>query len=157
MTELFAGDLHAGLSDLEMRDDFLDLGVGVSLRKTYAHLMAPFIMAFNPALPGQPHPAPWKAGRGGFTFDITADLVIPAALEATYGGRVALAKTIIFLLRIGVNPAARVPVLSNYPFADLANIPDNEAALFPFEIHYRYFPLAVDGGVANNDSAEWVK
>ena len=157
MTELFAGDLHAGLSDLEMGDDFLDLGEGVSLRKTYAHLMAPFIMAFNPAFPGQPHPAPWKAGRGGFTFGIIVDLAIPAALEATYGGKVALAKTIVFLLRIGVNPAARVPVLSNYPFADLAKIPDNEAALLAFEIHYRHFSLAVDGGVANHGSAEWVK
>jgi hypothetical protein len=114
-------------------------------------------MAFKPGPPGRHHPAPWKAARGGFSFDVTAELTIPAALEVTYGGKVALAKTIVFLLRLGVNPAATVPVLSNYPFAELANIPDNEAELLPFEIQYRYFPLAIDGGIVTNDSAEWVK
>ncbi|HWY48698.1 MAG TPA: hypothetical protein VNX70_15020 [Bryobacteraceae bacterium] len=157
MTELFEGDLHAGLSGLELGDDCLDLGEGISLRKTYAHLMAPFIMAFNPAPPGRHHPAPWKASRGGFSFDITVDLTIPASFETIPRGKVALAKTIVFLVRLGLNPAATVPVLSNYPFADLANNPDNEAALLPFEIQYRYFPLTVDGGLATNESAEWVR
>jgi hypothetical protein len=47
MSEPFEGDPHAGLSGLELGDDFLDLGEGISLRKTYAHLMAPFLMAFQ--------------------------------------------------------------------------------------------------------------
>jgi len=157
MSKPFDGDLHAGLSGLELADHCLDLGEGISLQKTYAHLMAPFLMAFKPAPPGRHHPAPWKAARGGFSFDVTAELTIPAALDAIYGGKVALAKTIVFLLRLGVNPAATVPVLSNYPFAELANAPENEAEILPFEIQYRYFPLAVDGGIATNDSAEWVR
>jgi hypothetical protein len=142
---------------MKLVDDCLDLGEGISLRKTYAHLMAPFMMAFKPAPPGRHHPAPWKAARGGFSFDVTADLTIPGALEPTYGGKVALAKTIVFLLRLGVNPAATVPVLSNHPFAELANVPDNQAELIPLEIQYRYFPLMVDCGMATKDSAEWVR
>jgi hypothetical protein len=157
MSESFDGDLHAGLSHLELGDDHLDLGEGISLRKTYAHLMAPFVMAFKPAPPGRHHPAPWKPARGGFSFDVTADLTIPCALEATYGAKVGIAQTVVFLLRLGVNPGVGVPVLSNYPFADLPNIADNEAELLPLEIHYRYFPLAVDGGIATKDSAEWVR
>jgi hypothetical protein len=95
MSEPFEGDLHAGLSGLELGDDFLDLGDGISLRKTYAHLMAPFMMAFKPAPPGRHHPAPWKAARGGFSFDVTAELGIPAVLEPTYGTKVSIAKTIV--------------------------------------------------------------
>jgi len=134
MSEPFDGDLHAGLSHLELSDDCLDLGEGISLRKTYAHLMAPFMMAFKPAPPGRPHPAPWKAARGGFYFDVAADLTIPAALEAIYGAKVSIAKTVVFLLRLGVNPAVSMPVLSNHPFAKLPSIADNEAELLPLEI-----------------------
>jgi hypothetical protein len=119
--------------------------------------MAPFMMAFEPAQPGRAHPALWKAARGGFYFDVTADLTIPAALERTYGAKVSIAKTVVFLLRLGVNPAVSMPVLSNYPFATLPNVADNEAELLPFEIHHRYFSLAVDGGVMTTDSAEWVR
>jgi|SRR5579872_5854374 len=90
-------------------------------------------------------------------FDITADLTIPAAFEAVPRGKVALANTIVFLVRLGVNPAVTMPVLSNYPFADLAKIPDNEAELISFEGQYRYYPLTVDGGLATNDSAEWIR
>jgi len=119
--------------------------------------MAPFMMAFKPAPAGRHHPSPWKAARGGFSFDITAELTIPAALEEKHGAKVSIAKTIVFLLRLGINPSTTVPVLSNYPFADLPNIPDNQAELLPFEIHHRYFQLAVDGGVATTDSVEWIK
>lgn len=52
---------YFGLSGIDLEDASIDLGHGVLLTRTYAHLMAPYIMAFAPALPGRPHPGPWKA------------------------------------------------------------------------------------------------
>jgi hypothetical protein len=41
-----AFDLYAGVSGLEHSEDSFDLGDGVVLSRTYAHLMAPFTMEF---------------------------------------------------------------------------------------------------------------
>jgi hypothetical protein len=46
------------------------------------------------------------------SFDVTAELTIPAALEDTHGPKVAIAKAIVFLLRLSINPATTVPALS---------------------------------------------
>ena len=75
MSTLFDGDVYVGLSGLELAEDSFDIGEGICLRKTYAHLMAPFMMAFKPAPPGGHHPAPWKAASGGFSFDVNAELL----------------------------------------------------------------------------------
>ncbi|MBK7848095.1 MAG: hypothetical protein IPJ73_13430 [Zoogloea sp.] len=157
MGTLFGGDVHAGLSGLELDDDCFDLGDGITLRKTYAHLMAHFVMAFKPAPPGGFHPAPWKPATGGFTFDVSAELLVPAHLEKKFGSTVSVAKTVVFLLRLWVNPATTLPVFSNFPFAALPNTPDNQARLLPFEVQDRHFPLGVVGGRATPDALAWVK
>lgn len=157
MSTLFGGNVHAGLSGLELEVQAFDLGDGIILSKTYAHLMALFMMAFKPAPPGEHHPAPWKAASGGFNFDVNAELLIPAYIEEQLGSKIAVAKTVVFLLRLGVNPATTLPVFSNYPFASLPEVHDNEAHLFPFEIQRRHFPLGVVGGRATPDALTWVK
>jgi len=52
MLALLSGNLHAGLSGLDLQEPSFDLGCGLTLSKTYAHLMAPFLMAFKPAPKG---------------------------------------------------------------------------------------------------------
>lgn len=157
MGTLLGGDLHAGLSGFQLRGDIFDLGDGIVIHKTYAHLMAPFVMAFIPAPPGGHHPAPWKAASGGFSFDIIAELTIPSALERKYGSTVAIATTILFLLRLGANPAITLPVFSSYPFAELPGLEDREAKLLPFEVQPRHFPLGVVGGNVGSSEIEWVR
>lgn len=156
MIKLFDGDIHAGLSGLELEEESFDLGDGIIIRNTYAHLMAPFIVAFKPAPPGEHHPAPWKAASGGFNFDINAELLIPSHIEDKYGSKIDIARTLVFLFRLGVNPAITLPVFSNYPFASLPEIPDSQSTLLPFEVQSRHFPLDVEGGKASADSLDWV-
>lgn len=157
METIFSGDIHAGLSGLELDGDCFDLGDGLKLRKTYAHLMAHFVMAFKPAPPGSSHPAPWRAATGGFTFDISAELLVPVHLEKKFGSGTTVARAVVFLLRLWVNPATTLPVFSNFPFADLPKIPDNQTRLLPFEVQDRHFQLEVDAGRATLDELAWVK
>ena len=157
MSTLFGGDVHAGLSGLELEEESFELGDGISLSRTYAHLMAPFMMAFKPAPPGGHHPAPWKAASGGFSFDVNADLLIPSHIEEQYGSRINVAKTIVFLLRLGVNPATTLPVFANYPFSTLTQAQDSQTKLFPFEVQPRHFQLGVAGGIATPTAIAWVK
>lgn len=157
MSTIFGGDLHAGLSGIELEEDDFDLGEGIRLRRTYAHQFAPFMLAFAKPNPGKPHPGPWKAARGGFAFDITAELYIPAALEKKYGSNVGLARLLVFLLRLGVNPAVTLPAFANASFNSLAKMDDAEVLLQPFEIEQRHFPLGVVGGQVVAPAVIWVK
>src|SRR3990172_9239218 len=103
-------DLYAGLAGVEFREDEFDFGQGIVLSKTYAHLMAPFLMAFARAEPGRPHPAPWKPASGGFGFDIEAELFVPGnAKVPDWFDNVNTVWWIAALLRLKANPLLCVP------------------------------------------------
>ncbi len=157
MASLLGGNIHAGLSGLELEVEVFDFGEGIALTRTYAHLMAPFMMAFTRAPAGGHHPGPWKAASGGSAFDVSAQLLIPAHIEEKFGSKMEVALTFLFLLRLGVNPATTLPVFSNHPFASLPQVRDNDTQLLPFEIQRRHFPLGVVGGRANASALDWVK
>lgn len=156
MTTLYGEHVHAGLTGLKLNDSSFELGCGIRLIKAYAHLMTPFIMAFKPASPGEHHPGPWKAASGGFSFDISAELFIPSSIEEEFGSKIDVARTVLFLLRLGVNPAITLPVIANYPFESLAEVRDNEVRLLPFEVKPRHFPLGVVGEMATVEAVKWV-
>lgn len=156
MSTLFDGKVHAGLAGIDLAKDSFDLGSGIHLRKAYAHLFAPFMMAFKPAPIGKHHPGPWKSASGGFSFDVSAELLIPENIETEFGSKIGVARTLIFLLRLGVNPAITLPVFSNHSFNTLAEIPDSDAKLFPYEVQVRHFPLGVVGGNVDADAVQWI-
>ena len=57
-------DFWAGLADFILVPERFELGEGVTISQTYAHFMAPFLMAFAPAAQGKPHPAPLETCEG---------------------------------------------------------------------------------------------
>jgi hypothetical protein len=156
MGTIFGSNLYAGLAGAQLVVPEFDLGSGVRISKTYAHLMAPFLMAFQPAPKGGHHPTPWKAASGGFSFDVEAELFIPSELGDKYGSTISVARTILFLLRVGINPAITLPVFSNYAFAALPQVGDNQTKLIPYEVQPRHFPLGIVGGTCTEESLKWV-
>lgn len=156
MSTLFGDKVHAGLAGVDLVNDSFDLGNGILLRKVYAHLFAPFMMAFKPAPIGRHHPGPWKSASGGFSFDVDAELLIPENIETEFGSKIGVARTLVFLFRLGVNPAITLPVFSNHSFNTLAEVPDSDAKLFPYEVQNRHFPLGVVGGKVDDSAVQWV-
>jgi hypothetical protein len=110
-------ELFVGISGVGCEVDSFDLGSGVSLRTTYAHLMAPFMMAFaRPEKPGKHHPTPWAAVSGGLAFDISVELTIPSDLTSSLPcENTTVAWWIVALLRLRTGSRLRASVLSNYP------------------------------------------
>ena len=150
-------DMYAGLSGIALAGESFDLGEGVTIRRTYAHLMAPFMMAFSrPNNPGQHHPGPWVAARGGFAFDMEAEIHIPASAKATHGHLMALAQTIGAVFRLGVNPSFVIPALANYSFSSMAERPKEEAWVWPLEFSQKQFPLSSDVTEISATHVEWV-
>ncbi len=151
-------DMFAGLSGLELEEESYDLGSGVTIRKTYGHLMAPFTMAFKrPAAYDEPHEGPWKSLGGGFYYDIEAEIQIPASLGASKSSQMDIGRAMLFLLRLGVHPGIRLPVFANAPFTSMQHIPDNQSWLRPFDFFPRFFPLDIDFETFGNIHAEYVR
>src|ERR1017187_4283496 len=117
--------------------------------------MAHFVMSFAPAPAGSFNPGPWKSARGlaSSTADVTVDLHIPS----NFTDRLAIPKTIAFMLRFAISPAALLSALSNHPFAALKDVPDNEAIIIPFETGKRHFPLSSDCEIAPVEGLHWIK
>jgi len=153
--ELFSGDVYVGLSGIDLEPDEFDLGEGITIRKTYAHLMAHFIMAFAPPALGQPHPGPWKAATGGsgFTSDVSVEIRIPGS----HAERFSIAETVAFMLRLRIDPATSLTVVSNYAFSDLPTVSDRNAKIVPVEVHPRYFPLSTADSLATPQRLEWIR
>ncbi|WP_133170144.1 hypothetical protein [Kumtagia ephedrae] len=147
---------YAGLSHVTYDGEPFDLGHGITLRSTYAHLFAANMMAFARATEGKHHPAPWRAARGGFGYDIEAELAtgekLPGGLSADDG-----VWLIAALLRLAEYAYLMVPVISDVSF-DAAPTSKQEPVLRPFEIEPRI--LHAGGDQVSRLSAEnlsWVK
>lgn len=145
---------YGGLSGLEMGEEEYPLAQGVILRRTYAHVMAPFLLAANrPVSPGAHHPGPWRSVTGGFFADVTSELEI-----SPWGTHTAesILKSTLLLIRLAVNPAVIAPVTSDRPFASLTFAGELPLTLNAREISPRHFPLGVKDAVFNQHRASWV-
>jgi hypothetical protein len=144
-----------GLSGITADVDCFEFAEGITLRRTYAHLMSTNVMAFSPAPPGQHHPAPWRAAQGGFAFDINVEI----AVSADSAARLSLTPDdtlwlVAALLRLE-HPYVSVPVIADMSFSDAA-ASKAESTLRPFEIEQRLFRHGGDFRVSLFE-LEWVQ
>lgn len=130
---------HAGVAGVKMDVAEFELGHGLILRRAYAFLMAPFVMAFAPAEPGKAHPPPWApVNSAGFAQDIYIELLIPQSFtDARFLDRPYTAWWITSLIRLRGAAGAAVPILADRA---LNHIPANwnGAVILPIEVTPRF-------------------
>ncbi|MES2822483.1 MAG: hypothetical protein V4732_02695 [Pseudomonadota bacterium] len=136
--------LYGGIAGIKLPVESFVIGEGVELRQIYSHLFSANMMAFAPPGPEGYHPAPWKAAKGGFNYDIEIEIRAP---NKTTLGESFDAKEIIWwiaaLMRLARFPYLSVPVISNRSFRDIPNSKE-EPTLTPFETEGRIFGPAKD-------------
>lgn len=149
--------IYAGIAGLKLVPESFNLGEGLVLSQTYAHFMAPFLMAFGPAKPGAPHPAPWSAVSGGITQDIHVQLYVPTEFDApSFFDRLNTVWWIAALIRLRTTTRAHVPVLSDRPFRDVP-LDWKNARLLPVEVLPRRLAAeSTTEGLADAD-LQWIK
>ena len=134
----------AVISGAQLGTESYDLGEGVVLKRTYAHLLSPCMMAFARPGPKDYHPAPWKAAKGGFGFDIEIEIMVPSA--PILGSNIDSRETIWWiaaLFRIVQVPFLTVPVFSDCSF-EAARDTEDEPVIVPFETERRILVLSED-------------
>ncbi len=123
--------IFGGVSGAKLPVAEYDLGEGAVLRAIYAHVMSPFLMAFAPAEPGKPHPAPWSPVNGGLSHDVHIELRVDFTGNPEWLiGRQAL-WWIVALLRLRSSWTLSAPVFADCSFEEIPNT--KGARLFPFE------------------------
>lgn len=115
-------DIYGGLSGLVLEPQQFELGQGIVLSRTYAHLMGHYIMAFAPASPGEHHPGPWKPANGGPAVNIEAELFVPATCRVEHLDNLNTIWWIVALLRLKASTTISVPVVSSDPFSNIPKI-----------------------------------
>ena len=149
-------DFYAGLFGAVLVPEVFDLGHGVIISRTYAHLFAPFMMAFSPAPPGKHHPAPWKSAKGGLELDITTQLFLPGT-SAPELDRINTVWWIVALLRLHSSALISVPIISSEAFSSIPAMKD-EPRLWPVEIHTpRLFPDGWQVRSIDTQEIEWLR
>ena len=150
--------LYGGLSGAELPADSFDLGEGVVLKRTYAHLMSPCLMAFARPGPEGHHPAPWKAAKGGFGIDIEIEIRVPntSILSCNSDPRETM-WWIVALLRIAQVPFLMLPAISDQSFQTVRES-KVEPKIEPFETEPRIFASA-EGARREipPDTLDWVR
>src|SRR5271166_1025158 len=147
-----------GVSRIILSTPSFELGEGVVISKTFAHLFSQWMMAFNPPGPGGYHPAPWKAAQGGRGIDVTVEIKVP---ESTSLGPTFTPQETIWwiaaLLRLSYYPYLSVPVISDQAFSTITE-GTIEPTLTPFETEPRFFrPPGQEPTVLDEKSLEWLK
>ncbi|MDP3181839.1 MAG: HEPN domain-containing protein [Desulfobaccales bacterium] len=150
--------LYAGIAGVTINVDEFDFGEGVGLRKTYAHVMAPYLAAFAPAEPGKPHPAPWKAVSGGVSFDIQAEIYLPLNFKLTnWFDRLNTVWWFAALMRLKASNFATIPVIASKPFAQIPSSED-EPHFWPIEMKpSRLVPVENPSRTVNESDLLWIR
>ncbi len=126
--------IYGGVSGADLPIELFELAPGLALRRTFAHVMAPYVMAFErPATRSQPHPGPWRAVRGGRGYDITVEVSLGEGARPTGFDRVNTIWWCVSLTRLVSGIPLFAPVLADTPFMD-ARYSEHEPELWPIDM-----------------------
>ena len=145
--------LHGGISGLRIEEP-IEIATGLHLAPTYAHVMAPFVMAFMPAEQGQAHPGPWKSASGGSAIDIHTQATLDE--DATVGmfDRLNSIWFLATLLRLRVSTVIRMPVVSDTTFSEVPY--GREPVLWPIEFRLPIHVTLHQFSETQDDGLEWI-
>ena len=125
--------LFGGLAGAVLDANEFEICHGLVLRRTYAHLMSPYVLAFQrPARADQHHPGPWKSTRGGAWLDVEIEVALCEGIRPTGFNRLNTLWWTLALLRLSSGASLRMPVVSDTSFAEVIES-SVEPTLWPVE------------------------
>ena len=126
--------LFGGMAGATLNVDKFEICEGLVIRRTYAHVMSPYILAFRrPERAGQHHPGPWKPARGGHVgLDVEIEIALQVEARPTGFNRLNTLWWVLTLLRLSTGARLRMPVVSDTAFSCIAES-STEPTMWPIE------------------------
>lgn len=152
--------LYCCLTSVKVGDEPFELGHGITLSRSYAHVMSHTMLAMKrPEKPNQHHPGPWAATGDGFGFDSDAVLHIPDTYKRKGMEAADVAMQLTALLRLWVDPRIRLTLMSTEHPCEIT-APKNGPRLHvanTVEVHPWYFQLVPATERDTMEDLKWVK
>lgn len=147
--------LFGGVAGLELPVDEFEIAAGLSIARTFAHLMAPFVLAFAPPeRPKAHHPGPWASlhGRG---LNITAEVRLAQGAEPLGFDRLNTLWFAVALLRLRLAQPLHVVLLADRA---LNTVPSDveRANLLPMELDLSR-PVTAPRRAVTPTDLQWIK
>jgi hypothetical protein len=111
--------VYGGLSNIKLKDNNFDLGNGLLLKQTYAHLFSANMVALSPKGEAGYHEGPWRAAKGGFGYDINIEIEVPDNLIINDFSAEEILWLIAALIRLANYPYVSLVAISNISFSDM--------------------------------------
>ena len=150
--------LFGGLAGASLGVDEFEVCAGLVIRRTYAHVMAPLMLAFRrPDAPSQHHSGPWKATRGGVRLDVEIEIALDRETRPVGFDRLNTLWWTLALLRLSTGATLRMPGVSDTSFSRIVESPA-EPNLWPVETLPRQFRSVPDPPeVIGEEALLWVR
>ena len=150
--------LFGGIAGAVLGVDRFDVCNGLVLRKTFAHVMSPYVVAFRrPGHADQPHPGPWKSARGGLSADIEIEMALDRGVRPTAFDGVNTLWWLLALMRLVSGAPLRLPVISDAAF-DRIEQGSLEPNLWPVETLPQQIRTVVDPTqIIDDERLVWVR
>lgn len=147
---------YASIANLKLLSARFDLGNGLELRDRYSCIFAAPMLAFSrPVHQGQPTPGPWVPAQIGYHHEADVELVIPAHYRHPKLSHEEIARVLVVMLRLQLNPEILMLVSSTASLDELAL----SSGVTPFakEVRHRYFRLSLVSPPNVQQALPWVK
>ena len=153
--DIAAHRLFGGISGVPLPVETFDLGFGLTLRRTYAKVTAPFVMSFAPPpTPTAPSPGPWAA-LAEKSLLILTEIELAGDAPSLGFDRLNTLWFVVALLRLKLALPAKMPVLSDRSMQDIPAATER-ANIVPIELQLQQLLTAPPANPALSDF-EWVR
>ncbi len=151
-------DIWVGLAGCELTVDSFEFGQGISISKTFARLIVPFMMSFVRPTATNPLGTSVRAVKGGFEFDMRAQLYIPKDIKKPDEFDLINTGWLLgALLRLRTTPRVMLVVYASAAFADGPNL-ERDMELWPLEVEPQSLVMGSEGiATIREGDLEWVK
>lgn len=160
MDQVHPHHLYCCLTSVKIGDEPFDLGHGITLTRSYAHVMSNTMLAVNrPEQPNRHHPGPWAATGDGFGFDSDVVLHIPDTYKRKGMESVEVAMRLAALMRLWVDPRIRLTLMSTKPPSEIA-VPNSGPLVHvanAMEVQPWYFQLMPATERDTMEDLKWLK
>ncbi len=158
MEKLNSHPLYCCLTSIAVGEEPFELGHGITLSRSYAHVMSHTMLAVKrPEKPNQPHPGPWAATGDGFGFDCDVVLHIPSTYRRQGMNSSEVAMRLTALMRMWVDPRIRLTMMSAEPPEKIAGTVSRVHVANAVEVQPWYFQLHPATERDTKEDLNWIK
>jgi len=148
--------LYVGIAGVQLDSEKINLGEGIILSKTEAHVFSNNFLSFGPKSKSGYYKAPWRVVLGGQDSYLNSQLLIPSNLSTDSIIQLKIVRSVLFLIRIHINPNAQVVAYSPISFTEIDQICDASVSVYPGDFRNKALRVTSKTNLITESNSKWI-